>query len=575
MNVNMSNSIFSRLLFALIFLPTTSFSNQFITPIEGVPYVDWFISNFADVDLTENGTAFDWNGGAITYDGHKGIDYALTDGFEQMDAGVEIYAASAGQVVTVEDGYFDRWSHENPNTIGMPSNVVEIYNYADDRLTRYFHIKKNSIVVEVGDQIVAGQLLGLVGSSGNSTGPHLHFELIAKVNNSFPTIATYTDAAQWWVEPLPYPTDVVFSGVAVDSKPNYSASVPTFDLAAGQTHLAHTWVAYFGYDASKIFDITIYNPSGSIASSTSFNGTDSPGRYTYSISYFLGSNTPLGTWRSDVSLNGSVIESHDFQVFDSSIMEVVSHIYISPSNPASVDFNFFDEDIIVHDGTGWSMYFDGSDVGLGGSPDLNAFHRQANGNLLLSFDTPVNLGGILYDDSDIILFTPTSLGATTSGTFSMYLDGSANGLTTIGEDIDAIAENSAGELIVSTLGSAQIPRPPFSDLTQQDDDLARRRNSDGLWLRYLDGSDIGLTFATEDVWGTHIDKTTGIVYITTLDQFNATGLNGDGNDIFTCTPGILGNATSCPLELFWDGDEYGLSGERIDALAIELVTQTQ
>ena len=280
-----------------------------------------------------------------------------------------------------------------------------------------------------------------------------------------------------------------------------------------------------------------------------------------------GTGTHVSITSADIFFNPN---SADWYFNQTPNMTNDATVYISPSNPANVGFNFYDEDIIVHDGSGWSMYFDGSDVGLGGPPDLNAFHILDNGDLLLSFDTPVNLGGTLYDDSDIIRFTPTSTGSVTSGSFSMYFDGSSEGFTTIGEDIDAITVNVAGELVISTLGSAQIPRPPFSDLTQQDDDLARKRNSDGLWLRYFDGSDVGFTFATEDIWGSHVDKSTGIVYLTTLDSFTATGLNGDGNDIFICTPGTLGNNTSCPLTLFWDGDNFGLGGERIDALYVEI-----
>ena len=44
--------------------------------------------------------------------------------------------------------------------------------------TRYGHMLAGSILVNPGDQVVQGQMIGLLGSTGNSTGPHLHFEIM-------------------------------------------------------------------------------------------------------------------------------------------------------------------------------------------------------------------------------------------------------------------------------------------------------------------------------------------------------------------------------------------------------------
>ncbi len=75
---------------------------------------------------------------------------------------------------------------------------------------------------------------------------------------------------------------------------------------------------------------------------------------------------------------------------------------------------FADEDILSVDAGGvWSMYFDVSDVGLG-SVDLDAAERLEDGRNLLSTDSPVGLGGVSYDDSDIIAFTPSSTGSNTA-----------------------------------------------------------------------------------------------------------------------------------------------------------------
>ena len=50
-----------------------------------------------------------------------------------------------------------------------------VLEHVDGSTTRYAHLSEVS--VSVGDEVVRGQEIGLVGATGNATGPHLHFEL--------------------------------------------------------------------------------------------------------------------------------------------------------------------------------------------------------------------------------------------------------------------------------------------------------------------------------------------------------------------------------------------------------------
>ncbi len=104
----------------------------------------------------------------------------------------------------------------------------------------------------------------------------------------------------------------------------------------------------------------------------------------------------------------------------------------------------------------WSLHFDGSDVGLGPNVDdirvgLDGVSTLADGRLVLSVDDAIAVGGHTFQQEDLVLFTPTTLGGNTSGSFSLYLDGSdvslGNSPNTEWEDINAVyVEDTTGSL---------------------------------------------------------------------------------------------------------------------------------
>jgi hypothetical protein len=118
--------------------------------------------------------------------------------------------------------------------------------------------------------------------------------------------------------------------------------------------------------------------------------------------------------------------------------------------------SFASADLLTYDlTTGVGDLFDGSDVGV--SVDVDAFFLDSDGSILLSLGTDTSLTGFgAVDDADILRFTPTSLGATTTGSFTLLLDGSDVGLDTLGEDIDAIGRSADGRLFVSTANTWSV-----------------------------------------------------------------------------------------------------------------------
>ena len=139
------------------------------------------ISNFVDLDATFPEKLRDYTCGKRTYDTAAGYNHAGVDIFvapfpwQSMAQGaVEVRAAAAGTLILRRDGEYDRnCSFNSPNT---PNIVVIAHD--DGTIGRYLHMKAGSLTdAAIGARIPAGAYLGLVGSSGISTGPHLHFEL--------------------------------------------------------------------------------------------------------------------------------------------------------------------------------------------------------------------------------------------------------------------------------------------------------------------------------------------------------------------------------------------------------------
>ncbi|MFN2199701.1 MAG: FG-GAP repeat domain-containing protein, partial [Caldilineaceae bacterium] len=252
-------------------------------------------------------------------------------------------------------------------------------------------------------------------------------------------------------------------------------------------------------------------------------------------------------------------------------------IYVSSSSGGSVGgFSFKDEDILAYDPAAnkWSLFLDGSDVGLAGSAtrDVDAFHVFGDDSILFSVIGETTLPDVgTVDDSDLILFEPTSLGANSAGQFSLYFDGSDVDLSTDNEDIDSIAVLENGDLVMSTLGGWSV-----GNISGDDEDLIRfsptnlGSNTSGSWSLYFDGSDVALaTTGGEDIWGASVDSGSGAVYLSFKNTFAVSGVSGDGADVVKCQPGSLGENTSCTFELVLDGSANGLGGELLDGLALQ------
>jgi murein DD-endopeptidase MepM/ murein hydrolase activator NlpD len=87
-----------------------------------------------------------------------------------MPIGTAVVAARNGTVFLVEDGFTD-----GTRTAGQ-ENYINIL-HADGSVAGYVHLTRNGALVELGQSVAQGQVIGLSGDTGSSSEPHLHFHV--------------------------------------------------------------------------------------------------------------------------------------------------------------------------------------------------------------------------------------------------------------------------------------------------------------------------------------------------------------------------------------------------------------
>ncbi len=313
------------------------------------------------------------------------------------------------------------------------------------------------------------------------------------------------------------------------------------------------------FDASTSYDgITAWEWDFDIASGPAIDSNDRNPSHSYSAP---------GTYTVRLTVHEA---DGDLSVMDRSLTvneQATVALYFSLTSATTVGgVSVENEDILTFDGSAFSLYFDGSDVGIEDAR-LDGFAVISSTEILMSFTSDESVPGISggVDDSDIIKFTATSLGQNTAGWFELYFDGSDVGLTNSDEDVDAFDLLPDGTLLISTKGSFGV-----SGLSGRDEDIAAftpaslGASTSGTWSMYFDGSDVGMTNSDEDIYGLAVDGA-GRIYISTKGNFSVSGASGADEDVFIFTPISLGSSTQGTFDsiLFFDGSRYGLSGNDI------------
>jgi murein DD-endopeptidase MepM/ murein hydrolase activator NlpD len=282
------------------------------------------ISSFPDHDELFPNRLEDWNCGTRTYDLDIGYNHAGTDIFNwpflwnKMDHNeVEVVAAAEGVIAYWLDGNFDRSCG-----FGGTANVIVLV-HDNGSQSVYGHMKAFTLTSKtVGDTVAAGEYLGVVGSSGSSTGPHLHFEVWDSEENLIdpwegPCNSTVTQS--WWADQRPY-YDPTINKISTHSAPVYWAQCPMPDGTYIQDVFVQgddVYLYVFGRDGLRYdtYDFALRRPDGTVFDSWTYEFQVDNYASAYAIYYLK--NIPLaeqtGKWSYEVGFRGRTLQ-HDFYV---------------------------------------------------------------------------------------------------------------------------------------------------------------------------------------------------------------------------------------------------------------------
>lgn len=254
-----------------------------VMPLDCTLGKDCYVHDYVDRDAGDG--VRDFTCGGLTRDAHSGTDFALLT-HKARNNGVNVLAASPGRVIWVRDGMPDIASTapNAPDITGRACGNGVAIRHGGGWITRYCHLKQDSVTVQKGQRVRMRSVLGQVGMSGLSNYPHVHFtvrkgdQLIDPFDTSPIDRCGAANRNSLWMDSIPYKSAGWIRAGFATEQPETTAIDDGLEsqksIAANEPRIG-AWGHFYGVQPGDNLTITWVQPSGaSVVSSRVSPGTN-------------------------------------------------------------------------------------------------------------------------------------------------------------------------------------------------------------------------------------------------------------------------------------------------------------
>jgi hypothetical protein len=262
--------------FVLANAPGLVFALSLDLPVACTLWQDCFIQNYVDVDPSPSYK--DYRCGKLTYNGHTGTDFRILH-LEMYKRGVPVIAAAPGKVLRVRDGMRDVSIRKTgvEAVKGREAGNAVIIEHGGGWTTSYAHMRRGSVAVKPGQEVKAGDHLGLVGMSGKTEFPHVHLRVShnRRVVDPFLGLTKHMRCGMWG-KPLWKPEALALMGYRpsgllgagfTDKKPDFNElelKPPKEQKLSARAPALIFWAGSWGLDQGDEEIIRLRAPNGAV-----------------------------------------------------------------------------------------------------------------------------------------------------------------------------------------------------------------------------------------------------------------------------------------------------------------------